>query len=369
LQGDSFTPYTCRMRRLVTIALILFLVIGVPLAVYFWARNTGKPVAIPFLDRALPKNFGLQTKAGVNLSDFQNAPTPLADPITGETCFLENNYTCLYNNTSTQSGILTVELNNTARPDHRLSLGIFFGNVGALEQHYQFGLANGGQDALPIYSSIRTVLDQGNRNNISPMFLLAYYDFMLAQAKLQNVPPQEWGLPLSDAFPLSPSPADVAATFRVARQLFPEEGSAFENAEIAVQDDVLSSMLKNTQLSQAGRAMIYSTTQLFGSQVASQIFTQPDMFSVHYNALFRDPRFSGTFAIQSTQTEVNPFEYYSRDPRQRELVICDDQVALSCPYIFDDTTLGGEGQLAVCDSVPFLDSFCADGTLETVTIL
>lgn len=354
------------MRRLLLLLLILFLIIGIPLGVYFWARNTGKPVAIPLLDNALPESFGLNTSPGVNLSDFQQSETPLADPIIGESCYVENNFTCLFNNVSTASGMLQIRLENTARPDHRLSLGIFLGTLGPLQQQYQFGLGNGGADMLPFSNSVSTVLSEGNRNNISPMFLLAYYDFMMEQAKAQNVPPQDWGLPLSDAFPFSPSPADVAATFRVARQLFPDEGSAIAAGEILVQDDSLSSMLNNTSLTPAGKAMVYTTSQLFGSKVAVQIFTSPDAFALHYNELFRDPRFAGTFPVTQVAGQNSPFEYFYRPTPQREIVICRAAQTFSCPISFDDTTLSGEAELGVCAPTPFFDSFCAEGLLLEV---
>jgi hypothetical protein len=258
---------------------------------------------------------------------------------------------------------------NTARPDTRLSLGLFWGYAGALQQHYQIGIANGGSDANAINSSVKDVLDQGVRNKVNPMMLLAFYDFAMAEARAQNIPPQELGLPLSDAFPFTPKPADVASTFRIALQLFPEETDVFgmplpaEEVQTGIQDDDLSAWLRTQELSQSGRAFVYATTQLLGSKFASQAFTQPAKFYNHYNMIFRDPRLSGTFQVQASSEQFNPFAYLSRPTTARELVLCEGQRAISCGYVFDETTQRGEAQLGGCAQTPFFDYYCSTGDL------
>lgn len=357
-------------RRAFIIILFLFLLASIPLFFYLWAKNNGRPTpfTIPGLERGTPQGVVRGTKP-INLSHLQNSPLGIIDPMSNEDCFVPNGGTCQFTNWATASGTIQLEIDSPTAPNNKVSLGLFFGYQGALQKHYQFGLANGGSDAKPIYDSIRVVMDQGNRYGINPMFLLAYYDFLLEEAQAQNIPPQDLGLPLSDAFPLSPDPADVASTFRVAWQVFtPPEENIDANGQplnrIVVADDELSAWLKTQEISPAGRAVVYTTSQLFGTEFASNAFTEQRKLQSHYDRIFRDPRFAGIFPLTVQTSDVNPFHYFYRQTPDRELVVCQGSRAVSCSYSFIDTTLAGDAQVGACVGTPFFNEFCADGTLQ-----
>lgn len=360
---------------------------------------TKAPVVRTLLNTLVPESAqsgsttGVQGTQAVRISDLQRAQ--LEDPIAGDPCFFRNVNTCFYGatveNATTQASptgattssalvpstagsaaqtTISASAMTSTQPDYRYSLSLFWGYPGALLQHYSFGLANGGVDADPILTSVRTVVDRGIEGDISPLFLLAYYDFMIGQAKAFDVTPQDIGLPASDVFPLTPEPAKLISLFRVAEVIFGLDQTNFGEIAAGVQDDELSTWLKTQPMSAQGKVLVYVTSQMFGTKLASQIFTQPGKFSRHYENIFRDPSLAGNFAIQtdSSQGQLPPFTYFSRSEgqlnqaEQRELVVCQNQQAYSCG--FGDLKVQADGtKLLSCSPLRVFDGLCLENLL------
>jgi len=361
LQGVSLALYTAHMaRRIFMIALLLFLLASIPVLFYFWARSNGQPVPVPALNpvnKLLPTS--LQLPQAVEVASLDE--TLLVEPFNGDSCFFNGTFTCLLGNDSTEPGQINIAYNNTLRPDINFTLGMMLADQGAIYQNYKESLIQR-SEPQPVYNAIIQMVEHGNKQGVNPTMIWAYYDYLYTRADELQIPASEVGLDSSGTV-FKPDPQTVATALATARKLFPEEGS--ESTGIVISEDDLSKKLNRTSLSQAGKAMIYVTAQLFGAEFTQQVFTVPQGFANFYDQSLRSPNRQGPYTLEFTPFSQEAAEFYSSDVAT-DFIVCHEALPYACTVTSGESDDSTVSRTATCDKVEFLKYFCSTKMLMSV---
>lgn len=359
------------MSRLAAIiVLLVFLLLSIPVLLYIRALNSGGPAPIPALNRLLPESLRLREAPNPNNLD----ETALAEPLNGIDCFFFYNDACVYSGTATESGVLRVSDGQFPVPNLRWNMGQALADRGGIYANFRDTLV-ARKEPQPVYNALIDQLKEGKANNLNPLFLWAYYDYLFTRLEELGIDPASVGMDTSgDAF--QPKVSDVARSLAASQKLFPETTDF--GGQDAVASDALSRKLNNTEISRSGKVLIYVTAQLLGGEAAERIFSTERGFANHYDALFRQPEQIGTYRLQFTSQELSAADFYSLSTEPYDFVVCQNKKPYACeldPLIVGQEEFpvgvsalenGQQERAAMCSPVPFLEYFCLTDNLVPV---